>query len=284
MFLIEYEGKRILYSGDIRLTVSDLKNLVGTITNIDGSVITIDDLYLDTTFAVPARFENFPSREVSERLITDFVRESLSVSPGRKVVLHVSAKFGYESLFISLRKTFKKPIMVHDNILACYEDIEEIRDHVIGFRRSNNDDWLIHACGGPTECNVSQGASIIKPCALGFVKESDQDDIMVHRKYKVPYLRNQFVTKVFYATHCSLNELRDIFKYLKPKRVFPSVVVHQSYKETLVLIGAAGENAASNYTKETELPALALPSCRKRKHEERERRRSETRKRLGLSL
>ncbi|XKL63304.1 hypothetical protein PGB90_005668 [Kerria lacca] len=230
MILIEYDNRRILYSGDFRVYVDDLKKMKSRLSNPDGSVIDIDELYLDTTWAVPSQFDDFPSRESSKNVITETIESWLLTTNESqqqlKILLSIPATFGSEYLFLSLFKKFKKPIFIHK--YHYYSYIEEMVNCVVPFEEieNNQDKWIIHAClsNNLRKCPLykCKNKKIIKPCALYFIQNSSCK-FPVHELYNVPYFSLSEELKVFYSSHCSLNELRNFVKYVKPKKIIPSV-------------------------------------------------------------
>lgn len=94
MFLFEYNGKKILYTGDFRIS----RNSVAKYTHFHSKgpiskPICLDVLYVDTTFQnVPS----FPKRSDVVRNVVLHIKNWLKQSRKHKVVLITSARFGYE--------------------------------------------------------------------------------------------------------------------------------------------------------------------------------------------
>lgn len=280
MFLLEYEGRRILYSGDIRMTEHDLKKIRGGLTNADGSLIPIDDLYLDTTWAVPSRFNDMPTREDSENTIIDIISESVLSCDDTKVHLFVPSKFGYESLYLRIFKKFKVPVMIHDFDFKYYCNVEEMKYCIIP--SSSSYKWLVHACT-KSSCNIlTKNVKIIRPCAMTFVRDNITK-FEFHKVFKVPYHNSSTITRVMYSCHSSLNELRGIYKFLKPKMMYPSVQMKDftlsEINSAIMTTDMSSENESIYKIKRG---LCAKPSNPSKSREENERHRIEIEKKLKL--
>ncbi len=258
MFMIEYNNKRCLYTGDVRMNIVNLKNMRSRISNPDGSVMKINDLYLDTTFAMSSNFDDFPAREDCENFILNVVKEWLTASEvtgeSVRILLDLPYKCGVEYLYQSFYKTFKKPVSVHD--YDYYHQIEEMRHCVTP--HDDSDDCFMHACIRRDSCPWRDrlDLKIIKPCVLTFMI-SNLKSVSVDEKYKVPFLIENNQLKFLYSSHCSLNELRDLVEYLKPDKIFPNVVdskYHISGAEILKLLRSRNSsNSEILKTKSSEL-------------------------------
>lgn len=228
MFLIEFSGRRVLYTGDFRIRVEELKKIKGRLTNEDGTVIPIHDLHLDTTFAFTSSLDDFPTRESSEKLIIEQIeRWKWEIGSTLKVFISLPYRYGIEYLYLSLSKKFRKPISVHD--YDSYARVEEISPHVISFESASDDDWFIHACI-QKNCSLSHAPDVkaMKPCALTFLKSKNKS-FKVDPKHGVPFEDGR-VWKVFYSSHCSLQELQDVVTFLEPKNIYPNVNNEESEK------------------------------------------------------
>lgn len=230
MFLIEYNDKKILYTGDFRMNLNYFKTSQKYLINDDGSFKGIDDLYLDSTFALPSDFDHFPAREDSEKLILNMVEEWILKSENHKIVIEIPACIGTEYLFFAIVKSIKSRIIVHDSsYYRFYSTVEEMSSYI----ESVDDilqrkDWKVHACRGSTCIHRLTGqrnfqVKVIKPCALSFFQGYYDKNLCW--KYDVPYTAYKKYggvdsVKVFYSSHSSLKELQEIVEFVKPKNIF----------------------------------------------------------------
>lgn len=277
MFLIEYQGKRILYSGDIRITADDLKKIRGGLTNADSSVIEIDDLYLDTTWAVPSKFDVIPSREDSQNVILELVEKF--ISSNYKVALNPPSNFGYETLYMSLYRKLRKPVVMHDNNFEYYRNVEEMSGCVTSFNHCTPEDWVVHACPRHTcPIQADENIRIIRPCAYGFVK-NHFPNFQIDDKYQVPIYKSANVIRVMYSCHNSLSELREIYEVLRPKIIYPSVRAPENTTQNIVSLL---KSSNTNENSKIQLGLNVKPSNPQQCREEAERRRLNARKKFNL--
>ncbi|KAF7551669.1 hypothetical protein G7046_g7655 [Stylonectria norvegica] len=115
MFLIEGDGRAILYTGDIRSEpwfVNSLARSPNLIEYTSGIKI-LDKIYLDTSF-----IKNIPFQTKAEG-IADLLRKVSRYS--NDTVFHFQAwTFGYEDVWVALSKALKSPIHVDDYKLGIY--------------------------------------------------------------------------------------------------------------------------------------------------------------------
>lgn len=235
MFLFEFDGKRILYTGDYRMNLSSVKRMKPYLANRDGSAISLTDLHIDTTFAIDNCPTRFPDREQSEEFISKKVKrwitEADNASKVLTVIIRLSAKYSVEFLYQCLYQKLKTPISVHDH--DAYADVEEMAQCVIPM--NSNRTWIIHACSKQRQfCSAycrSDFVKILKPCVQSFLYDSNKNDTAVDEETGVPHIQRDYELKVFYATHPSLHELRDFVEYLKPSRIFANVVVNDTEEQ-----------------------------------------------------
>lgn len=269
MFLIEFNGKKILYTGDFRMDLDYFKRSQRNLINSDETFKGIDDLYLDSTFALPSAFDDFPPREDSEKLIIDLMESWFYRTPSdndsrqtRKVViLDIPACIGSETLFISIAKKFKEKIVVHDDKFNhFYKRVETLNSCMESVTDVVNDQtWAIHACklgAKKGDCfkflkkQENLKISVIKPCALRFVLQEGDLKSVFQFKHDVPYViedggQHSFA-KVLYSSHSSLKELIEVVNFIHPKRIF----YNTSYKgfhdkiNELFLENSKNENTA----------------------------------------
>lgn len=93
-FLFETDAKRILHTGDCRLSVDDLKVMKPLHTHDDEGRRTkkrIDQLYIDTTFCAKNANE-FPNRKVAFDEAIDHIRQWIIQGDHKHVLLKFAGK------------------------------------------------------------------------------------------------------------------------------------------------------------------------------------------------
>jgi len=122
-FFFEGDQGNVLYTGDIRMTVSDLRlmpvlhksnkfldfSLCRLLIRPDYRVKHLKSLYFDSTFCSKNTI-SIPSREKSRDCVLKLARDWLTVGRHRKVFLHTAAKYGQEFLFCELSAAFKMKV------------------------------------------------------------------------------------------------------------------------------------------------------------------------------
>ncbi|XP_065212903.1 protein artemis-like [Planococcus citri] len=241
MFVIEYHNKRILYTGDFRMNLSEFKESQRYLIQPNGSCKEIDSLYIDSTFALPNKM---PHRDQSQDVILKVAEEWLiDATSNRKIIIDIHSCIGGEHLFVSLSKAFKTKIAVHqDEFNKFYDNITELRPYFkVVNDISDESDWLIHACRtNRMRCQDKKGdfqIRMIRPCALGFFRNyfSNNEKIIngvpcVELKGGRGSLRSFF--KIYYSQHSSLEELRDIVKFVAPSNVYLNTV-YRGHEDTM---------------------------------------------------
>lgn len=89
-FCIEFQGTRIIYTGDIRLTAKELKSYKA-LHDSDGHLKPIKTLYLDTTFCDP-KWLVFPTRTQSLSDIESIISCWLAKDEQRQVGIQYNSK------------------------------------------------------------------------------------------------------------------------------------------------------------------------------------------------
>ncbi|PNY29604.1 Spore wall maturation protein DIT1 [Tolypocladium capitatum] len=115
MFLIEGDGKAVMYTGDIRSEPWFVNTLARNPTLIEYAcgLKTLDKIYLDTSF-----IHNVPFQTKSDG-IAELLRK-VSTYPD-DTVFHIQAwTYGYEEVWIALSKALKCPIHVDDYKMRIY--------------------------------------------------------------------------------------------------------------------------------------------------------------------
>lgn len=227
MFLLETSGKRVLYTGDIRVRVNEFKKFKA-LYDSTGDLKRIDKIYLDTTF-FRKEYAEFPSRRESLdeffNLISPWIENKKNL-----VKFELPANFGSEYLYIELSTHFKMPIHVSKKRYDVYKHIPEMDGCVTTDETSTQ----IHSsCSKWNKCNYfcdtifhSHPKKVleVKPTCLRF-KNHDYNNGIIEKVNENRYI-------VCYSSHCSYNELLDILRFLKPKDIYPNVE-HDSVWDTI---------------------------------------------------
>lgn len=116
MFLFQTIFTTVLFTGDFRINEKDIYKYAGLHDDAENPV-KINTMYLDTTF-IDLLYENFPKRSQSIEAIMKEIKTSLSM--GRGVALHTSAKYGYEYVFNEIYKRLGKKVYVNEDRWRFY--------------------------------------------------------------------------------------------------------------------------------------------------------------------
>lgn len=170
MFLIQGDGKAILYTGDIRAETWWVNSLVRNPVLIPYTLGTrrLDCIYLDTTFATKADlYREFPSKAEGLRELLSKVEQY-----PKDTVFHFNAwTFGYENAWIALCATLGSPIHLDKYRWSLYNSLTTNNSMLVaqeapplcGFFLGNhwkdgclttNPDVRLHSCERGTACPV----------------------------------------------------------------------------------------------------------------------------------
>lgn len=208
MFL--FEGKRgtVLYTGDFRFAVGHASTVVPFHDGPDGKVKSIKVAYVDTTLCHPDA-AYVPTREDSEEALISFFEPKLRAGSSLRLSLP-GAKLGYETLFESLSRAFGVKVHVTRGQMSRYAGVNDITDVLT----TDPLGTPIHAnCG----CAVRPKCVIVKPSAIWFAHRVGPTRL-------IEKVRGEFY-RLCYSTHASLEEVRDLVRYLKPRSVRANVRV-----------------------------------------------------------
>ncbi|KAH7079938.1 beta-lactamase-like protein [Paraphoma chrysanthemicola] len=125
MFLIEGDGKAILYTGDIRAETWWVNSLVQNPIMLPYTFENsrLDCVYLDTTFATKSQpYRNFPSKADGLRELLDKVRGY----PDDSVFYFHSWTFGYENVWVALSAFLKSRIHLDDYRARIYGSLSTL--------------------------------------------------------------------------------------------------------------------------------------------------------------
>lgn len=233
MFLFEYEGKIILYTGDYRIHKNDFKK-INAFKYPSGELKHIDKIYLDTTFFSKS-YPFFPSRQTCVKQVCGIIREWLKQSENHSVKLDTRARYGYEDLLIEVSKELGMPIHVRGSEYDFYRCIPEMDKAVT----LSGDSTPLH-----NNCGNSFGDVCRQPAYPIHLKKIIRFSAMVWTEKLLIDSEigvvdgDDGITKVCYSTHASLEEGQALIKTLRPKAIEPCVVPNnqEQYEEMMELI------------------------------------------------
>ncbi|KAH9367044.1 hypothetical protein HPB48_021922 [Haemaphysalis longicornis] len=208
MFL--FEGKRgtVLYTGDFRFAVGHASTVLPFHDGPDGKVKSIRAAYVDTTLCHPDA-AYVPSREDSEEALISFFEPKLQSGISLRLNLP-GAKLGYETLFESLSRAFGVKVHVSRGQMSRYEGVEDVAE----FLTTDPSGTPIHA---NCLCPLRSKCVIVKPSAMWFAHRVGPTRL-------IERVSGDFY-RLCYSTHASLEEVRDLVRYLKPRSVRANVRV-----------------------------------------------------------
>ncbi|OQE02551.1 hypothetical protein PENSOL_c002G08250 [Penicillium solitum] len=177
MFLIEGDGKAIIYTGDIRAETWWVSSLVRHPVLIPYTLgqKRLDKLYLDSTFASKTNpFREFPSKAegLSELL------QKAQAYPDDTVFYFRAWTFGYEDVWIALSAALNTKIHVDRYQMGLYRSLIQIPGNrgvseapvLCGFELgnravtgclSNNESSRIHSCEPGVSCSAARGTNTV---------------------------------------------------------------------------------------------------------------------------
>lgn len=211
MFVLQNKDITVLYTGDFRFQLNDLEKMTML------KQFHFDEIYLDSTF-FRRDYHDFPTQQESVDRVCSLINEWLWKDSTNKVYLDTSARYGYEYLFIAIHKKLKKQICVPLNEYNKYRHIPELNEAT-----TSNPQAAIHAVRSSffqkavnTDVPL-QNQRRIRISAMRWKQwKSDKDISEPNGDSNDLY--------VCYSNHSSCSEIRDLIKYLKPKRVFLNCV------------------------------------------------------------
>lgn len=136
MFLIEGDGKAILYTGDIRSETWFVNSLVRNpvILPYATGIKTLDTIYLDTTFATKAEiYREFPSKASGIQELLNQVQKY----PKSTKFYFMSWTFGYEEAWIALSAFLESQIHLDPYRWKLYKSLETRAGEVDAAEASN---------------------------------------------------------------------------------------------------------------------------------------------------
>ncbi|XP_003424812.1 protein artemis [Nasonia vitripennis] len=224
MFLLNFGDKRILYTGDFRISIEDISKLKSLhyTTNSQRLPLQIDKIYLDTTF-LDVDFQILPSRLDSLKKLAAVVKEWVEKDPKNVVLIEFSAKYGSEFLYMELSKMLNKRIHVKDDLYRVYSRLDILANHVTDIAESTS----IHACMDKNASKKKKGLQcrpdVVQNNILTIIPSvmkwagKDTSCIIEHDSIEAQTIN------VCYSTHASYREIEAFIQYFKPTEVFACV-------------------------------------------------------------
>ncbi|KPM43263.1 hypothetical protein AK830_g3245 [Neonectria ditissima] len=122
MFLIEGDGKAVLYTGDIRSEPWFVNSIARSpiLVEYTSGIKTLDKIYLDTSF-----IQDIPFQTKAEG-IAELLRK-VAQYPSDTVFHFQAWTYGYEDVWVALSKALKSPIHVDDYKLLIYGSLKARR-------------------------------------------------------------------------------------------------------------------------------------------------------------
>ncbi|KAL4961637.1 putative DNA repair protein [Aspergillus stella-maris] len=193
MFLIEGDGKAILYTGDIRAESWWIDGLIRHPVLIPYTLGTkrLDMVYLDTTFARSSHsFHNFPTKAEG---IAELLRK-LEPYPKDTIFYFRAWTFGYEGVWVALAAALKSTIHVDEYQIGLYKSVSlaakegsgageapSLCGHKLGNRfmpgcLTADKQSRIHSCEPGTVCSAATSSKTVYISPI--VSRTGRDDVL----------------------------------------------------------------------------------------------------------
>jgi len=220
MLLFEFDDKRILYTGDCRVSIKDLKTMPSLHQNFKGTIAgektsgnltvqTIDHLYVDSTFCSVDR--NFPFRGQAVQEALTHIKAWLLGSTNFVIRMSFSARVAHEYVLIQLFEILNLKTHVSAEKFEAYKHIPGISECV-----TRDPTARIHLCEAKEECMKGKSSLVIRLSSMWYTLSPSIPDNIFARKGNT--------LTVCYAMHSSLIEVGQMIDYLKPRIVTPLVL------------------------------------------------------------
>ncbi|KAJ3280655.1 hypothetical protein HDU79_011483, partial [Rhizoclosmatium sp. JEL0117] len=235
MFLFEFKGKRVLYTGDLRADESLMNDFLvssNIFKNAFGSMKQIDTVYIDTTFC-DRRLRVFPSKNDSLAAIIS----AISRRPAATNYSLYLLPLGYEPIIIGLSKHFDTKIHIAPEQYALYASYAQCQpsppdeNMLIYVTQSSSKARFHFRC----DCWKSDASMVtIKATTMPWTESlaqflsskpyiSDLEDAELLDGFRICQETDRMI-HVFFAMHSSFNELRALIREIKPSIVHPCVL------------------------------------------------------------
>ncbi|KAL7920265.1 beta-lactamase-like protein [Trichoderma austrokoningii] len=180
MFLIEGNGKAILYTGDVRCEPWFVNTIARNPTLIEytGGIKTLDTIYLDTSFT-----DSIPFQTKAEG-IAQLLRK-VAQYPKDTIFYIQSWTYGYEDVWIALSKALGSPIHVDDYKFRIFSSLTASPENRSGFGSyltstaaalsgfmcgnshrpgclTTNQDVRLHSCESGDMCSIARQPSVVR--------------------------------------------------------------------------------------------------------------------------
>lgn len=224
MFLIDGRKGPVLYTGDFRLKKNEIEKIACF--NSGSSVRRINSVYVDTTFCTSTT-PDLPTRKETADSLCYLVSDWVNTSPLHTVHLKCKGKYGYEYILKEVASRLNMRIHVNAWRMQFHSELRDMEDYFTDDQHSTQ----IHSCYNPSAppdclpCGLSTSQTgekleilTIVPSSLWFVKNGS-----IPKGNKI-FVERQNMWRVFHSMHSSYNEIRDFLGYLRPNRIYPSVI------------------------------------------------------------
>lgn len=241
MFLFESKDRTILYTGDYRICPSDYDKF-NAFKDQNGKIKRIHTLYLDTTF-FHDNYPQFPKRGDSLNELKKIMQDWIQQSENHIIQLKTSSWYGAEYLFKEISNSMSMPIHVSSKAYDFYTCIPEM-DGVVTLQP---DTKLHSSCGGTHLHSVcEQRRYYIK--IIHFTAMYWHKDKLKNGSFEI--LDDGYV-RVCYSFHASLEEGKELIRFLKPDKVVPCVTL--SKKEDHLRMLELIDKTVKEYTAEKDI-------------------------------
>jgi hypothetical protein len=169
MFLIEGDGKAILYTGDIRAETWWVNSIVQNpiLAPYALGIYQLDCIYLDTTFATTRNpYRTFPSKADGIKELLEKVRQY----PDDTVFYFHSWTFGYENVWIALAAFLKSQIHLDEYRTRIYSSLSSLSKDCLrqaGLDAEQNNSAIQYRIGireAPALCGFMNGNHVQPGC------------------------------------------------------------------------------------------------------------------------
>ncbi|XP_065173401.1 protein artemis [Atheta coriaria] len=236
MFLFESDKHTVLYTGDFRLKLAEFKKFKGLYTP-QGTLKRIQKVHLDTTFMFK-RYEQFPSREESLGAICNLIEEWLEQDPKNIVNLDTRYRYGAEFILSKIYERFKMPVHVDQRSYDEFYKYLPNMDKCVTLSKNTR----IHSYCNGYKSFCSSGETTIRKIVITAMFWKDWSK---EKQINISTSNSNFC-RACYSTHASLQEIRDILKFIKPEQVEANVVPEDDICDTNEMLDLIDECIEGN--------------------------------------
>ena len=223
MFLIDGRKGPVLYTGDFRLKKTHLSKIACLHSGL--SVRQLRSVYVDTTFCTP-NMPDLADREETAVHVCELISDWLSRSSSRHVVhLKCKAKYGYEFLLREVATSLGIKLHVDAWRMTFHQELCDMWHHFTEDKNAAR----VHTCYNP------EAPADTLPCGLTTNEQGEPLEVLTIVPSSLWFLQNgvtdrkRYIDKtktwrVFHSMHASYREIREFLDYLRPERIYPSVI------------------------------------------------------------